>query len=436
MNNKKYLLICAAVFVFCFGSGCNNGMNSSEVVGAVPPLDWTFSFNMFGDKLGFSGNDPDDLDDPENSSSYSITYGDGRFVLGGTMYDPDMPPYRPYFIEEDDDEWEGSYGRDRPFTWYSDNGGKTWNKGSFAFNNHEDNVGYRSSGRNSCVSTLGFGDGTFVAGMGSEGHISYSLDGINWIETEGFMGRKNGLGSIIYGNKTFIYDNHRWGGIYQYSKDKGRTWEYGFYEDDYFGGSNSFQTRGSTFTFGNGLFYALADAGDETNYYYGIVTSSDGFNWDFIAKDTYPKNLDFYEFEFYANLYNSLMILTYGNGVFIATADSDLCESYFIYSEDGCKTWKPAFCPPEFGAYELDRHSGIVKIVYGNGYFVAVGYHSDWSDGTLKSSGRILYSADNGKSWKTANGQFNGESFNDVSYGNGTFVVVSNTGRIYCSNTK
>lgn len=93
--------------------------------------------------------------------------------------------------------------------------------------------------------------------------------------------------------------------------------------------------------------------------------------------------------------------ITYGNGKFVAMADS---SNKVAYSEDGI-TWNESTLPSTGIWYAL---------AYGNGKFVAVNYdHHD-----------VIYSYD-GINWYTTSLASTNNCWSSIAYGNGKFVVVS-----------
>ena len=133
-------------------------------------------------------------------------------------------------------------------------------------------------------------------------------------------------------------------------------------------------------TYGNGVFVAVANSG--TNR---VMTSPDAVTWTPRAAAE-------------ANYWNSV---TYGNGVFVAVAEDG--ENRVMTSTDGV-TWT---------ARTAAEANSWRSVTYGNGVFVAVA-----SDG----SNRVMTST-NGVSW-TARSAAAANPWQSVTYGNALFVAV------------
>lgn len=146
-------------------------------------------------------------------------------------------------------------------------------------------------------------------------------------------------------------------------------------------------------TYGNGVFVATATNGTGN----GVMTSYDGINW--ISRTT-PGS-------------NSWGDVTYGNGVFIAVSPS--ATDRILRSTDNGTTWLAINVP--LLAYR--------DIAYGNGVFVAVA-------ASFTSGYNAIYSTDNGLTWTgTTIGVSGGAGDNQwrgVTWGNGLFVTVAYTG--------
>ena len=188
-------------------------------------------------------------------------------------------------------------------------------------------------------------------------------------------------------------------------------------------------------TYGDGNFIAVGVGGS-------ILTSPDGIIWTERRRgDTL-----------------SLSGAAYGNNMFLV-ADY---YAYFMTSPDGI-SWTEPLSP-----YHLVGSAFIRAVTYGNGIFIAVGYHStygivlkstdgiNWTPGNsdtqhsltvpkldaaaygngqfvaVGESGTVLTSPD-GTTWTERNSGTT-RDLNGVTYGNGTFVVVGSPGIIITSS--
>ncbi|MBU6329729.1 MAG: fibronectin type III domain-containing protein [Acidobacteria bacterium] len=136
--------------------------------------------------------------------------------------------------------------------------------------------------------------------------------------------------------------------------------------------------------YGNGVFVAVADSG--TNR---VMTSPDGVTWT--ART--------------ASEANNWSSVAYGNGVFVAVAGNG--TNRVMTSSDGV-TWT---------ARTAAAANAWKSVAYGNGVFVAVA-----DNGT----NRVMTSSD-GATW-TARTASEANSWNSVAYGNGVFVAVASSG--------
>jgi hypothetical protein len=143
-------------------------------------------------------------------------------------------------------------------------------------------------------------------------------------------------------------------------------------------------------TYGNGLFVAVANSGTGNR----VMTSSDGITWT--ARTSAADN----------NFFG----VTYGNGKFVAVSANGSSTSRAMYSTNGID-WTLGTTP--------NVSSQWVSVTYGNGLFVAVARSSS-------GGAQVMTSAD-GINWTLRIVDvFN--SWQSVTYGNGLFVAVANTG--------
>jgi uncharacterized membrane protein len=140
-------------------------------------------------------------------------------------------------------------------------------------------------------------------------------------------------------------------------------------------------------TYGNGTFVAVAQSGTGNR----VMTSSDGITWT--ARTSAADNI--------------WTGVIYGNGTFVAVAQTGIGNKVMT-SSDGI-TWTSRNAAADNEWYGL---------TYGNGTFVAVG-----GSGAF---GRVMTSSD-GINW-TLRTSAADRRWRSVTYGNGTFVAVAETG--------
>ena len=184
-------------------------------------------------------------------------------------------------------------------------------------------------------------------------------------------------------------------------------------------------------TYGNGLFVAIANSNVVTPN--KIMTSSDGINWTLRE----------------VPIQNNWVSITYGNGLFVGVADDGSNNQRILTSSDAIN-WTPV----------STISNPWKKVCYGNGFFVAV------ADPVTLPANSVIISSD-GFNWQpfsstifkslaygnnifigvtqtmllsSINGNFNvfnpvysnnSEQFTGITYGNGLFLVTSNTGSVY-----
>jgi predicted RecA/RadA family phage recombinase len=140
-------------------------------------------------------------------------------------------------------------------------------------------------------------------------------------------------------------------------------------------------------TYGNGLFVAVANTGTGNR----VMTSADGINW--ISRN--------------AAADNAWRSVTYGNGLFVAVANTGT-GNRLMTSADGIN-WT---------SRNAAAQNDWRIVTYGNGLFVAVA-----QSGT---GNRVMTSVD-GETWTSRNSAADNAWFG-VTYGNGLFVAVAVTG--------
>ncbi len=143
-------------------------------------------------------------------------------------------------------------------------------------------------------------------------------------------------------------------------------------------------------TYGNGLFVAVANSGTGNR----VMTSPDGNTWTIRASAAD----------------NNWTSVTFGNNLFVAVASG---STTVMYSSNGT-TWSTT------GVTGVVANSWT-SVAYGNGYFVAVS-----SNGTNRS----MYSTD-GKAWTAVATNPSGVNWTSISFGydnnnNGIFMAISN----------
>ncbi|MCL2442640.1 MAG: hypothetical protein FWD13_04150 [Treponema sp.] len=288
---------------------------------------------------------------------------------------------------------------------------------------------------NRVITSITYGDGTFIAAAAYDGIIAYSSDGITWTRiTDEIFNTNRRIEDIIFADDKFIAvgsssQHTNANGLVVYSLDNGKTWE------EASAASNFFFTQ--CITYGNGMFVAGGGTGanggriayssngiDWTivsgNRPIGIssitwgdnkfvatggtimIYSSNGTDWTQVTNNTFEDDTPFVN--------NDIQSITYGNGKFVAVGRN----GNIAYSSDGIN-WN-AVTNSRFG------NSHIYGVTYGNNMFVAVG-----------SNGKAAYSAD-GISWtaigNTRFGSSDTDNINDITWGNGKFVAVGSDGKI------
>ena len=133
-------------------------------------------------------------------------------------------------------------------------------------------------------------------------------------------------------------------------------------------------------THGAGQFLAVGESG-------AIVSSLDGTNWTAQSLRTAT----------------DLNGVTFGGGLFVAVGEGGV----ILTSPDGV-TWTPR----RYGASD-----SLTSVAYGNGHFAAVG--------------STIVTSTNGTTWEPQSTSVN--NFNGVTFGNGLFVAVTRSGKIWTS---
>lgn len=145
--------------------------------------------------------------------------------------------------------------------------------------------------------------------------------------------------------------------------------------------------------YGNGK-YIVTTGGSS-----GVLTSNDGYTWDFISVSDEPSGQVFKVY--------------FLNGLFFAIADSGYTGE--IYSSPDGKTWTKA-------SQSFDS-ANMRSIVYGNGTYYVIGYQY--------SGSTRIYSSTDGIAW-TFLGYMPNKKMNKMAYGNGKLVAFGDS---YCSSS-
>ncbi len=155
-----------------------------------------------------------------------------------------------------------------------------------------------------------------------------------------------------------------------------------------FTGDSNIERNWSSITYGNGLYVAVANSGTGNR----VMTSPDGINW---TSRTSASD-------------NNWSSVTYGNGVFVAVADGGPVTANLVMTSPDGINWTSRSA----------SSNAWKSVTYGNGLFVAVS-----SSGT---TARVMTSS-NGIAWTNRTASSN-NNWSGVTYGNGQFVAVANTG--------
>jgi hypothetical protein len=227
-----------------------------------------------------------------------------------------------------------------------------------------------------------YADGQFVA-VGESGTIVTSPGGAIWV-TAGYAAAaadtSDDLSSVTYGNGMFVAVGSD--GATTFVSTDAASWNQG-------GNGLNFGDMNGV-TIGNGQFVVVDNSGD-------IATSTDGLNWTPQASTG-------------ENFYG----IGYGNGFFVAVGDSGA-----IYLSSGTNFWF---------ANDSGQANNLYGICYGNGLFVVAG-----QVGTVLSSSLAAASPNPAQeNWALASYApatvDTSDSFSCVTYGNGTYVALGSDG--------
>ena len=239
------------------------------------------------------------------------------------------------------------------------------------------------------ISGLTFADGQFLAVSG--GAVASSLDGTNWITHNcgpvDTAGTTYGLGSVTYGNGTFVAAGS--------GRTPGADGSCGVVFTSTNGVDWVAQPKPADLSdiasvvYGNGLFVAAAGStgADPTVGGY-ILTSPDGVQWTPVFTRAGIQVLDW--------------PLFYVNGEFFLPAPTSGAMTGTLFTSTDGVDWAYEYLSPWF--------FGSSGVAFGNGTYVLVG-------------GNALLTSMDGQTWtKQASGS--AASPNSVAYGNGLFVTV------------
>ena len=147
-------------------------------------------------------------------------------------------------------------------------------------------------------------------------------------------------------------------------------------------------------TYGNGIFVAVAQSGSGNR----VMTSPDGITW---TSRTTPDSSEYWS------------SVTFGNGTFVAVSSSGSYGNQVMTSPDGI-TWTTRSNPGR-------DYSGVT---YGNGMFAAVGG---------QGAGAMVMTSLDGFTWTQQSAIAGNNNWRSVVYGNGLFVAVSSDWKVMTS---
>jgi hypothetical protein len=230
----------------------------------------------------------------------------------------------------------------------------------------------RSHGTDLQYRAVIFAQDKFVAG-GNKAPVIESVDGASW--TPDPSGKKYDIYGLAYSGGTFVAVGLV-GGIW--TSPDGRTWTVRE--------SGTF-SRLHGVAFGNGLFVATGLSGT-------ILTSPTGESWT-------PRQ---------SKTGDAILSIAFANGKFVATTH----KGAILTSTDGLG-WNP---PQAVGG-----GAPFNAVTWGDGIFVAVGY------GYVNPNGANCWTSPDGLVWTRRNSNTI-ESLTGVSFGNGRFIAVGESGAI------
>jgi len=272
-------------------------------------------------------------------------------------------------------------------------------------------------------------DNSIFVTVGDNGTILTSSNGTTW--TSRISGTTKGLRGITYANGTFVAvgksstiltssNGTTWTLVMD--ADSGKLWTNvtsPTTEDlnDVSFGKNTLVAVGGGYKYEGGVWFRLGGI---------IIRSTDnGLSWDNV---TSPNKQE-------------LNGVTFGNNTFVSVGSSSYskAEEIIVRSTDNGKSWCSTNVNKVPGYYEweydgtkggsLDPNPTMNAVSYGNNIFVAVGVQWEWNGEVSSRKGTIWRSADNGHNWHKVTSPIE-IHFNDVTFGNNTFVAVGDNGTI------
>lgn len=210
-------------------------------------------------------------------------------------------------------------------------------------------------------------------------YISSSVQGIinfpRWIVKS--SAANNNWRAIAYGNGIFVAVSTSGSGNRVMTSPDGETWTLR---------SSAADLSWRGIVFANGLFVAVADSGSSGNQ---IMTSPDGTTWTLRNADSDTN-------------WNAI---AYGNGRFVAVGSLDILQKPVTTSLNGI-SWV---------GNSLGTAIDLNTIVFANGLFVGLGNDSCWT-------------SPDGLVWTARTSPPGSNNWTSITYGNGLFVAVSDSG--------
>ncbi|MBA4371674.1 MAG: cell wall-binding protein [Thermodesulfovibrio sp.] len=234
------------------------------------------------------------------------------------------------------------------------------------------------------LNAVAYGNGMFVA-VGSQGTILSSPDGTNWTpQTSGTITTLNG---VAYGSDLFVAVGSE--GMLITSPD-GITWT---------AGSSGTSATLMDIVFGNGLFVAV---GNVEGLVGTILTSPNGVTWA----------------ERYSG--SQLQKVTYGDSMYVV-----LGYGPNFYTSPNGIDWSPQ----SITGYTNNSFFGIAS---GNGTLIIVG--GLFAIGLPPSpSAEIILTSSDRTNWGETYINGNPDRINGACYGNGNFLAVGSSGKVFAS---
>jgi hypothetical protein len=199
---------------------------------------------------------------------------------------------------------------------------------------------------------------------------AYSTNGTSWTATS--LAYNQSWTNVAYGNSTFVAVQSSAGsatGIYSIN---GTSWS---------GMTMASNTNWDDVTYGNGYFVAVGRT-TVSNY------STNGTTWTLSSLTSSQ----------------TWMGVSAGNGIYVAVSQTTVGN--YSTSTSGPTTWNTNTMPS----------SGLNRVAFGNGYFVAT-----------HGGGNAAYST-NGASWTVGGSAPSGDSYQFITYQNGLFMMSNNSG--------